>query len=74
MKVLSTKPYSVENVKGKKYFLHTMEVELRGGRKQRIYFFNQKENDPKAGPAIELPPNKEAKENPHTGFLTLKNK
>lgn len=31
--------YSVKNSKGQAYYLHSKEVTLRGGRKQRIYYF-----------------------------------
>ena len=31
--------YSYTNKKGQKYYLHYRDVVLRGGRKQRIYFF-----------------------------------
>lgn len=31
--------YSYTNKKGQTYYLHTREVVLKNGRKQRIYFF-----------------------------------
>jgi len=31
--------YSYKNSKGVTYYLHYKDVTLRGGRKQRIYFF-----------------------------------
>jgi hypothetical protein len=31
--------YSYTNKKGQTYYLHTREVTLKNGRKQRIYFF-----------------------------------
>ena len=31
--------FSYTNKKGVKYYLHFKDVTLRGGRKQRIYFF-----------------------------------
>ena len=31
--------YSHTNSKGKTYYLHTKDVELRGGRNQTIYYF-----------------------------------
>ena len=37
--------HSVTNSKGQTYFLHGKDVTLRGGRKQRIYYFARNEND-----------------------------
>jgi hypothetical protein len=56
---------------GKKYYLHTKEVELTGGRKQKIYYF--------AGEAGEnalkdLPEGYEVVENAKTGLPLLKRK
>ena len=31
--------YSHQNSKGKTYFLHSKDVELKGGRQQTIYYF-----------------------------------
>lgn len=31
--------FSTKNSKGTTYFLHAKDVELRGGRKQRIFYF-----------------------------------
>jgi hypothetical protein len=56
----------------KGYKLHKMDVELRGGRVQTIYFFSKKK--PKSGEPCDLPPNKEVGENSKTGLPFLKNK
>ncbi len=32
-------PYEFKNKKGVTFYLHSREVELRGGKKQTIYFF-----------------------------------
>jgi len=64
--------FSVKSKKsGKTYYLHTKEVELAGGRKQRIYYF--------AGEAAknvlnELPEGYEVIENKQTGLPMLKKK
>jgi hypothetical protein len=33
--------FSHKNSKGQEYFLHSKEVTLKGGRKQRIYYFSR---------------------------------
>lgn len=37
--------FSYTNKKGVKYYLHFKDVTLRGGRKQRIYFFARDERE-----------------------------
>ena len=37
--------FSHTNKKGVKYYLHFKDVTLRGGRKQRIYFFARDERE-----------------------------
>ena len=64
--------YSVKSKKsGKMYYLHTKEVELKGGRKQRIYYFAGK-----AGPDSidEVPAAYEVFENKRTGLPMLRKK
>ena len=39
--------YSHQNSKGKTYFLHSKDVELKGGRQQTIYYF-AKDSRPEA--------------------------
>jgi hypothetical protein len=64
--------YSVKSKKsGRMYYLHTKDVTLKGGRKQRIYYF--------AGVAgknaiNELPAGYEVMENKRTGLPMLRKK
>jgi hypothetical protein len=64
--------YSVKSKKsGKTYYLHTKEVELVGGRKQRIYYFAGKAEKN----AIDaLPAGFEVMENKRTGLPMLRKK
>ena len=65
-------PYGVQSKKsGKTYYLHSKEVNLKGGRKQTIYYF--------AGTATEfaldaLPAGYQVVENSKTGLPMLKKK
>ena len=64
--------YSVKSKKsGKMYFLHTKEVTLAGGRKQRIYYFAGE-----AGKEVldALPAGYELMENERTGLPMLRKK
>lgn len=63
--------YKHTNSKGVTYYLNTKEVTLRGGRKQTIYFFSR---DERKATACELPADREVKENPRNGFLTVSKK
>lgn len=56
------------------YLLHTREVELKGGRKQQIYFFAKNGNTPKSGDPCEKPTEYNVKINARTGlpYLTKK--
>ena len=60
--------YSYTNSKGKTYFLHSKDVELRGGRNQTIYYF-AKDQRPEA---CDLPSGKNVVESPKTGLLFVK--
>jgi hypothetical protein len=64
--------YSHTNSKGVKYFLHSKDVTLRGGKKQTIYFFAKDERPADAVDAV--PAAYQVAENPRNGFLTLKKK
>ena len=56
---------------GKTYYLHTKEVELAGGRKQRIYYFAGEAGKD----AIDaLPAGYEVMENERTGLPMLRKK
>jgi len=62
--------YSHTNSKGQTYFLHTKEVTLRGGRKQRIYYFAREEKAPDT--LDDMPEGYEVVENKRTGLPMLK--
>ncbi len=65
--------YSVKSKKsGKTYFLHSQEVELAGGRKQRIYYFAGEEKKKYVIDA--LPAGYEVTENSRTGLPMLRKK
>jgi hypothetical protein len=61
--------YSYTNKKGQTYFLHTKEVTLKNGRKQRIYFFAREERD---GSLPEVPAGYQVVETTRTGMPVLK--
>lgn len=62
--------YSVQSKKtGETYYLHSREVTLRGGRKQRIFFFARQVKD---GALDDLPGGYEVMENSRTGLPMLK--
>jgi restriction endonuclease Mrr len=65
--------YSHTNSKGVTYYLHRTAVTLSGGQPQEIYFFAKIERNEKGEPS-DLPVNREVKENPANGFLTISNK
>jgi len=62
--------YSVQSKKtGDTYYLHSREVTLRGGRKQRIYFFARQVKD---GALDDMPAGMMVMENSRTGLPMLK--
>ncbi len=61
--------YSHRNSKGQTYFLHSKDVELKGGRKQTIYYFAK---EVKTGALDAVPAGKTIMENPKTGLPMLK--
>jgi hypothetical protein len=61
--------YSYKNSKGQTYILHTREVVLKNGRKQRIYFFAR---DERAGALDEVPQGYKVVETKRTGMPVLK--
>lgn len=65
--------YQHTNSKGTTYYLYKTEVELRGGKKQTIYFFAKTANNAKGTP-VDLPADRVVNENPRNGFLTLSKK
>ena len=62
--------YSHENSKGITYQLHSKEVTLSGGRKQRIYYFAKEVNEEFA--LDEVPEGYKVIENERTGLPMLK--
>lgn len=64
--------YSVKSKKSNKmYYLHTKEVNLAGGRKQKIYYFAGVVG---AGSLDALPAGYEVMENERTGLPMLRKK
>ncbi len=64
--------YSVKSKKsGKTYYLHTKEVELAAGRKQRIYYFA---GEAGSNSIAALPAGYEVMENERTGLPMLRKK
>jgi len=63
------KAYSYTNSKGQTYYLHTREVTLKNGRKQRIYFFAR---DIRDGALEEVPAGYQVVETKRTGMPVLK--
>ncbi len=63
--------YSHRNSRGNTYYLHSKEVTLKGGRKQRIYYFGK---EIKQGAINELPEGYKVKESSRTGLPILAKK
>jgi len=61
--------YSYTNKKGTTYFLHSKEVTLKGGRKQRIYYFAK---EAKVNAIDAMPEGYIVIENERTGLPILK--
>ena len=61
--------FAYTNSKGRTYYLHAKDVELRGGRQQTIYFFSKEVKD---GALHVLPSGKIVVENGKTGLPILK--
>ena len=63
--------FEYTNTKGQEYFLHTMEITLKGtGKKQTIYYFARKINGDRALP--EVPAGWTVVESKRTGLPILK--
>jgi len=61
--------YSTQSKKtGETYYLHSKDVTLRGGRKQKIYYFAREEKDN----ACDMPDGYAVMENSRTGLPMLK--
>jgi len=61
--------YQFKNSKGVTYYLHYKDVNLKGGRMQRIYFFAR---DIRAGSMDAVPAGYKAVETERTGMPILK--
>ena len=61
--------YEFTNSKGVKYYLHYKDVNLKGGRQQRIYFFAR---DVRSGSLDEVPAGFKVVETERTGMPILK--
>jgi hypothetical protein len=61
--------YEFTNSKGVKYYLHFKDVNLKGGRQQRIYFFAR---DVRPGSLDEVPAGFKVIETERTGMPILK--
>jgi hypothetical protein len=61
--------YQFTNSKGVKYYLHFRDVNLKGGRTQRIYFFAR---DIRQGSLDSIPAGYKAVETKKTGMPILK--
>ncbi|HAV41142.1 MAG TPA: hypothetical protein DCW97_01855 [Acidobacteria bacterium] len=62
-------PYEFKNKKGVTYYLHSREVELRGGKKQTIYFFAR---DVRPGALEAVPAGYKVVDSAKTGMPILK--
>jgi hypothetical protein len=61
--------YEFRNSKGVSYFLHSKEVNLKGGRKQTIYYFAR---DVRPGALDAIPAGFKVEETAKTGMPILK--
>lgn len=61
--------YEFRNSKGVSYFLHSKEVNLKGGRKQTIYYFAR---DVRPGALDAVPAGFKVEETTKTGMPILK--
>ena len=61
--------FSYTNSKGVTYYLHFKDVTLRGGKKQRIYYFAR---DVRSGSLDEVPAGYKVIETKRTGMPVLK--
>ncbi|MBU1322945.1 hypothetical protein KKE48_05930 [Patescibacteria group bacterium] len=61
--------FTFKNSKGVSYYLHFKDVNLRGGKKQRIYFFAR---DVRSGSLDEVPAGYAVMETQRTGMPVLK--
>lgn len=67
---MANSAYSYTNKKGQAYYLHTQEVTLKNGRKQRIFFFAREVRP--ASALQEVPAGYKVVETARTGMPVLK--
>lgn len=60
--------YKHKNSRGIEYYLNRKDVVLRGGKKERIYYFSRDQHPE----GCDLPDGCTVNENPRNGFLTIK--
>ena len=65
--------YEHNNAKGIKHYLRYLDVKLRSGKLERVYFFTKNEKYSKGEPC-DLPDDREVFENPRNNFLTVRRK
>lgn len=63
--------YQFTNSKGVRYYLHYKDVNLKGGRRQRIYYFAR---DVRSGALDDVPAGFKVIETERTGMPILKKK
>lgn len=63
--------FTHKNSKGQEYFLHSKEVTLKGGRKQRIYWFSRQDKRKSEYELDEVPAGYKIGENTRTGLPYL---
>jgi hypothetical protein len=63
--------YEFKNKKGVSYYLHSKDVTLKGGRKQKIFYFAR---DVRPGALDAVPDGFKVKETERTGMPILKKK
>ena len=63
--------YEFKNSKGTTYYLHFKDVNLKGGRQQRIYYFAR---DVRQGALDDVPAGYKVMETERTGMPILKKK
>ncbi len=66
--------YTHTNARGVTYYLHYTDVKLRGGKEHRIYYFKRNLDTETKGTPCQLPDDREIRENPRNGFLTVVSK
>lgn len=63
--------YVHTNFRGVTYYLNAKDVELRGGKSSKIYYFSK---DERPETSVDLPADREVAENPKNGFCVIRKK